>query len=153
MYIAIFSHLTLLHENTSFRTSAGRFISVLCRCAALSADQEKVSSFLPKLSCGNQTGGGGGVESTPLDVSHNNSTEIFCRASRFRNFFLSSLAQLLTLFSEKSAVPFQSYAMLRNRASAQNMGIFWICVQNIWKMAFCAKNLFWALKVCNLPWF
>ena len=27
------------------------------------------------------------------------------------------------------------------------MGIFWIRVQNIWKMAFCAKNPFWALKV------
>ena len=50
MYIAIFSHLTLLHENprdenTSFKTSAGR-------CAALSADQEKVLSLLPKLSRG-----------------------------------------------------------------------------------------------------
>ena len=53
MYIAIFSHLTLsVHENTSFKTSAGRFISVFRRCAALSADQEKVLSFLPKLSCG-----------------------------------------------------------------------------------------------------
>ena len=52
MCIAIFSHLTLLHENTSFKTSAGRFISVFWRCAALSADQEKVLSFLPKLSCG-----------------------------------------------------------------------------------------------------
>ena len=50
IYIAIFSHLTLLHENTSFKTSAGRFISVFWRCAALSADQEKVLSFLPKLS-------------------------------------------------------------------------------------------------------
>ena len=48
-YIAIFSHLTLLHENTSFKTSAGRFISVFWWCAALSADQEKVLSFL---SCG-----------------------------------------------------------------------------------------------------
>ena len=45
MYIAIFSHLTLLHENMSFKTSAGRFISVFWRCAALSADQEKVFSF------------------------------------------------------------------------------------------------------------
>ena len=52
MYIAIFSHLTLLHENTSFKTSAGRFISVFRQRAAPSADQEKVLSFLPKLSCG-----------------------------------------------------------------------------------------------------
>ena len=57
----------------------------------------------------------------------------------------------LTLFSYKSGVPFRSYATLFNRASAQNMGIFWICVQNIWKMAFCAKNQFRALKVCHLP--
>ena len=37
MYIAIFSHLTWLHENMSFKTSAGRFISVFWWCAALSA--------------------------------------------------------------------------------------------------------------------
>ena len=89
----------------------------------------------------NPAGGGGGVKSNPLDVSRDN----------FADFFFSSLAQLLTLFSYKSDVPFRSYATLCNRASAQNMGIFWICVQNIWKMAFWAKNPFWALKVCYLP--
>ena len=39
----------------------------------------------------NQTGGGG--------VSRDNFVEIFFRAPRFRDFFLSSLAQLLMLFS------------------------------------------------------
>ena len=50
--------------------------------------------------------GGGGVESTPppLDVSRDNSAEFFSRAPRFRDFFLLSLAQLLTLFLEKSGV-------------------------------------------------
>ena len=56
--------------------------------------------------------------------------------------FFKSLAQLLALFSEKSGVRFQSYATLCNRASAQNQKIFWICVQNVWKMASCAKTPF-----------
>ena len=42
--------------------------------------------------------GGGGIH-PPLDVSRDNFTEIFFRAPRFRDFFLSSLAQLLMLFS------------------------------------------------------
>ena len=88
------------------------------------------------------------MEFTPLNVSYDNFADFFSRAPRFHDFFLSSLAQLLTLFSEKLGIPFRSYAMLCNRASAQYMGIFWICVQNIWKMTFCAKNPFWALKVC-----
>ena len=73
----------------------------------------------------------------------------FFRAASFHDFFLSSLAQLLALFSEKSGVRFQSYATLCNRASAQNLKIFWICVQNVWKMASCAKTPFWALK-CSI---
>ena len=88
-----------------------------------------------------RAGGGGGIR-PPLDVSRDNFVENFFRAASFHDFFLSSLAQLLALFSEKSAVRFQSYATLRNRASAQNMTIFWICVQNIWKMASCAKTPF-----------
>ena len=86
---------------------------------------------------------GGGAESAPppLDV-------FFC-ATSFHDFFLSSLAQLLALFSEKSGGRFQSYATLCNRPSAQNLKIFWICVQNIWKMASCAKTPFCALK-CSI---
>ena len=85
--------------------------------------------------------GGGGIR-PPLDVSRDNFVEIcFCAAS-FHDFFLSSLAQLLALFSEKLGVRFQSYATLCNRAWAQNLKIFWICVQNIWKMASCAKTQF-----------
>ena len=103
----------------------------------------------------NQTKGGGGGWNPPppLDVSRDNFADFFSRAPRFRYFFLLSLAQLLMLFSKNLGIPFRSYATLCNRASAQNMGIFWICVQNIWKMAFCAKNRFWALKVCYLHWF
>ena len=84
--------------------------------------------------------GGGGAESAPLDVSRDNFVEIFFRATSFHDFFLLSLAQLLALFSEKSGVRFQSYATLCNRPSAQNLKIFWICVQNIWKMASCAET-------------
>ena len=93
----------------------------------------------------NQTGGGGGGGGWTFHARKKN------HALRFRYFFLASLAQLLTLFSYKSVVPFRSYATLCNRVLAQNMGISWICVQNIWKMALCAKNQFWALKVCYLP--
>ena len=85
----------------------------------------------------------------PLDVSRDNFVEIFFHATSFHDFFLSSLAQLLALFSEKSGVRFQSYATLCNRPSAQNLKIFWICVQNIWKMASCAKTPLWALK-CSI---
>ena len=67
--------------------------------------------------------GGGRAESAPPDF-----------------FYYYSLAQLLALFSEKLGVRFQSYATLCHRTSAQNLEIFWICVQNIWKMAFCAKT-------------
>ena len=95
-----------------------------------------------------RAGGGGGIR-PPLDVSRGNFVEIFFRAASFDDFFLSSLAQLLALFSEKSGVRFQSYATLCNRASAQNVKIFWICVQNVWKMASCAKTPFWALK-CSI---
>ena len=45
----------------------------------------------------NQTGGG--WNPSPLDVSRDNFAEYFFRAPRFRDFFLSSLAQLLALFS------------------------------------------------------
>ena len=92
--------------------------------------------------------GGGGIR-PPLDVSRDNFAENFFRAASFHDFFLSSFAQLLALFSEKSGVWFESYAILCTRASAQNLKIFWICVQNIWKMASCAKTPFWALK-CNI---
>ena len=66
--------------------------------------------------------GGGGADSAPppLDVSRGNFVEKNFRAASFHDFFLSSLAQLLALFSEKSGVRFQSYATLCNRASAQN---------------------------------
>ena len=88
-----------------------------------------------------------GVEFTPSTFRTIISQDFFFfRSPRFRNFFLSSLAQL---FVKK----FWSYATLCNRASAKNLAIFWICVQNIWKIAFSAKNPFWALKVCYLPWF
>ena len=86
--------------------------------------------------------GPGGRNPPPLDVSRDNFVEFFFRAARFHDFFLLSLAQLLVLFSEKSGVRFQSYATLCNRASAQNLKIFWICVQNLWKMASCAKTPF-----------
>ena len=82
------------------------------------------------------------MDRPPLDVSRDNFAEIFLRAASFHDFFLSSFAQLLALFSEKSGVRFESYATLCNQASAQNSKIFWICVQNIWKMAFCAKTPF-----------
>ena len=86
-------------------------------------------------------------------VSCNNFAELFFCAPRFRDFFtFESCANFDAIFV-KSGIPFRSYGTLCNRASTQNMGIFWICVQNIWKMAFCAKNPFWALKVCYLPWF
>ena len=92
--------------------------------------------------------GGGGIR-PPLDVSRDNFAKKNFRAASFHDFFLSSFAQLLALFSEKSGVWFESYATLCTRASAQNLKIFWICVQNIWKMASCAKTPFWALK-CNI---
>ena len=89
-----------------------------------------------------RAGGGGRNPPPPLDVSRDNFVEKFFRTASFHDFFLSSLAQLLALFSEKLAVRFQSYATLCNQASAQNLTIFWICVQNIWKMASCAKTPF-----------
>ena len=58
----------------------------------------------------------------------------------FMTFFIQVLRNFWRYFCKKLAVPFQSYPTLCNRASAQNMEIFWICVQNIWKMAFCAKK-------------
>ena len=57
----------------------------------------------------------------------------FFFAVSFHDFFLWSLAQLWALFSENSGVRFQSYATLCNRALAQSLKIFWICVQNVWK--------------------
>ena len=93
--------------------------------------------------------GGGGWNPPPLDVSRDNFVEIFFRAASFHDFFLWSLAQLLALFLEKSGVRFQSYATLYDQASAQNLKIFWICVQNVWKMASGAKTPFWALK-CSI---
>ena len=63
--------------------------------------------------------GGGGIR-PPLDVSRDNFAENFFRAASFHDFFLSSFAQLLALFSEKSGVWFESYATLCTRASAQN---------------------------------
>ena len=42
----------------------------------------------------------------------------FFRAASYYAFFLSSLAQLLALFSEKSGIRFESYATLCNRTSA-----------------------------------
>ena len=93
--------------------------------------------------------GPGGIRPLPLDVSRDNFVEIFFPRRALSWLFLWSLAQLLALFSEKSGVLFQSYATLCNRASAQNLKIFWICVQNIWTMAACAKTPFWALK-CSI---
>ena len=91
---------------------------------------------------------GGGVD-PPLDVSR----KCFYVLRAFATFFFRVLRNFWCYFRKNWAYCYQSYATLCNRASAQNMGIFWICVQNIWKMAFCAKNPFWALKVCYLPWF
>ena len=78
-------------------------------------------------------GPGGGIR-PPLDVSRDNFVEIFFRAASFHDFFLSSLAQLLALFSEKSGVRFQSYATLCN------LTIFWICVQTYMENGFLCQN-------------
>ena len=115
-------HILLL--GTEAKSSHCQFFCMPCAC---------VHVLLPGTRRYNRTGGGGGGF-PPLDVSRDNFAEFFFRAPRFRDFFLSSLAQLWTLFSYKSGAPFRGYATLCNRASAQNMGIFWICVQNIWKI-------------------
>ena len=57
--------------------------------------------------------------------------EFSFRAVSFHDLKKKSLAQFLPLFSEKSGVRFRSYATLCNQASAQNLKIFWICVQNV----------------------
>ena len=74
--------------------------------------------------------GGGGIR-PPSTFRAIISRNFFFRAASFHDFFLWSFAQLLALFSEKSGIRFESYATLCNRASAQNLKIFWICVQNI----------------------
>ena len=56
------------------------------------------SVFLPCLTL-IRPGGGGGWNPPPLDILRDNFVEFFLRAQRFCDFFLSSLAQLLTLFS------------------------------------------------------
>ena len=80
------------------------------------------------------------------------------RAIILRIFFFLPRTALSRLFSFESCASFDAIFVqiggtvpkLCNRASAQNMGILWLCVQNIWKMAFCAKNPCWALKVLIL---
>ena len=69
------------------------------------------------------------------------SWNFFPAPQAFINFFLWSLAQLLALFSKKSGLRFQSYATLCNRASAQNLKIFWICVQNMENGFLCQNSI------------
>ena len=47
----------------------------------------------------NPAGGGGGVESTPLDISRDNFANFFPPRTALLLLFFSSLVQLLTLFS------------------------------------------------------
>ena len=112
--------------------------------------------FLPPFVCSMHLnpkrpgGGGGGGQNPPFSTFRAIVSGIFYfRAASFHDFFLWGLAQLWAQFSEKSGVRFLSYATLCNRTSAQNLTIFWICVQNVWKMASCAKTPFWALK-CSI---
>ena len=97
-------------------------------------------------------GGGGGRIPPPLDISHDNFVEIFFRAASFHDFFLWSFAQLLALFLQKSGIWFQSYATLCNRTSAQNLKIFWICVQNIMGNGFLCQNSILSSKMQDLLW-
>ena len=69
-----------------------------------------------------RTGGGGGIR-PPLDVSRDNFAKIFFRAASFHDFFLSSLAQLLAQFSEKSGVRYPHSVTLCNMARTVH-GIF-----------------------------
>ena len=99
-------------------------------------------------------GGGGGNPPPPPRrfASRDSFGEFFSRAASIHDFFLWSLAQLLAQFSEKSGVRFLSYATLCNRTSAQNWTIFWICVQNVWKMASCAKGWICSIIIWDCGW-
>ena len=69
--------------------------------------------------------GGGGAESAPSSTFRAViSWKFFSAPQAFTIFFLSSLAQLFALFSEKSGVRFQSYATLCNRASGSKFDNF-----------------------------
>ena len=80
----------------------------------------------------------GGLKGPPSTFLAIISQNFFPRALRFGDSFLSSLAQLLTIFSKKSDVPSRSYVTC-NQTSAQNLSIFRICVHNLWKMTFKLK--------------
>ena len=76
-------------------------------------------------------GGGGGIRPPPPPRRFMEKKKFV--AASFHDFFLWSFAQLLTLFSEKSGIWFESYTTLCSR--------LWICVQIIsWKMASCARD-------------
>ena len=86
-------------------------------------------------------GQGGGRNPPPSTFRAIISRNFLFRAASFHDFFLSSFAQLLALFSEKSGVRFQSHATLCNQTSAQNLKIFWICVQNMENGFLCQNSI------------
>ena len=96
-------------------------------------------------------GGGGGVESTPPSTFRAITSRGKNSAHRaFATFFFQVLRNFCHYFRKKRAYHSeltQRYVIERRLKIWEFSGF----VYKTWKMAFCAKNKFWALKVCYLP--
>ena len=100
-----------------------------------------VLMFNPKRAGG---GGGGRNPPPPLDISRDN---FFFRAASFHDFFsLKSCATFGAIFRKNRAYGSKVTQHYIIDPLAQKFDFFffffWICVQNVWKMAFCAKTPF-----------
>ena len=99
----------------------------------------------------NQTGGGGGIH--PPSTFHAIISQNFFPAhSAFATFFFRVLRNFWCYFRKNRAYRSevtQRYVIERRLKIWEFFGFLY----KTWKMAFCAKNQFWALKVCYLPWF
>ena len=94
-----------------------------------------------------RTGGGGGLDSSPPRPSRAIiSRNLFPLPRAFMTCVFQVLRNFMPVLTDRLGVRFKSYATLCNRASAQNLNIFWISVQNIWKMATCAIRLHFELS-------
>ena len=84
---------------------------------------------------------GGGWNLPPPRRTRDNFADFFeIYALRFQRLF--SFESCATFAASKNRAHRSEVTQRYVIASAQNFEIFWICVQNIWKMAFCPKNQF-----------
>ena len=91
------------------------------------------------------------MESTPLDVSRDNLWDFFSRTTLLRLFSFESCATFDAIFLKIGCtLPKLCNVMYVIERRLKIWEFSGFVYKTLWKMPFCAKNPFWALKVCYL---